>query len=129
MIRAVTNIGRIKCTRLELVLEIINTIHSRWTKFPSIGRPAWAKSQQRFENQVPTYTDVKPRGSRAITLYISANQGLDRKETLPAPNPNPLGGGVFLFSTLKMIAKKQKSKPLLHRDCAEKKASNWKQYL
>src|SRR5439155_4490687 len=108
MIRAVTNIGRIKCTGLELVLGIVNTIHSRWTKFPSIERPAWAKPQQRFEKQVPTHADVKPRGSRAITLHISANQALDRKETLPAPNPGFLG--VRGFSVCKPKNHRRKTK-------------------
>src|SRR2546426_4645358 len=116
MIRAVTNIGRIKCTRLELVLEIVNTIHSRWTKFPSIERPAWAKAQQRFEKQAPTHADVKPRGSRAITLHISANQALDRKETLPAPNPGFLGVRGFSVCKPKNHRRKTKSSRFVTRN-------------
>ena len=122
MIRAVTNIGRIKCTGLELVLGIVNTIHSRWTKFPSIERPAWAKPQQRFEKQVPTHADVKPRGSRAITLHISANQALDRKETLPAPNPGFLGVRGFSVCKPKNHRRKTKFSRFVTRNNSKKLA-------
>jgi len=94
MIWVVTKIGRIICACLELVLEIVIAIHSRWDKSPSQERPSWAKSQaQRFEKQVPKFADVNYRGSRAYTQHISANQALAIKRPLPSPNPACWGKG------------------------------------